>query len=51
MLQWYSAENLDPPDIDPTNYGWTSDNKMKIMKFIILLKEIDVDPKNVLSVI
>ncbi|KAJ8874577.1 hypothetical protein PR048_025443 [Dryococelus australis] len=45
------AEDTDPPDIDPTNYGWVRYDTMKNLKPVTLPEEIAVAPADVLNVI
>ena len=48
---WKHAVDTDPPDLDPVDYGWTKDETTKTLVPVMLPKNMQLAPEDVLKLI
>ena len=51
IQKWKSANEPDPPQLDPTEYGWTCDEASKSLIPIMVSSEVKMAPPEVLKLI
>ena len=51
LCDWYSALNLDPPDMDPEEFGFDADHVNKVLDPRPIRSDVEVVPENILKLI
>ena len=51
LCDWYSAMDLDPPDMDPVEFGFDADHVNKVLEPRPLASNVEVVPENILKMI